>query len=86
MALCWIVVAMSAVPGSAWQRAVGRAGQRLFANAVLRDSGLRVTPAWLAAAGRFRLQDPHLYPGEADRIRRMLAKRGQPEDGLREGR
>jgi aminoglycoside phosphotransferase (APT) family kinase protein len=86
LALCWIIVALSEVPGSAWQQAVGRAGQRLFAGAVLRDSGLRVTPAWLAEAGRFRLQDPHLYPGGADRIRRVLAKHGQAEDGLREGR
>jgi aminoglycoside phosphotransferase (APT) family kinase protein len=86
LAVCWIIVAMSAVPGSAWQKAVGRAGQRLFANAVLRHSGLTVDAAWLADAGRFRLQDPHLYPSEADRIRRLLAKRGQPGDGLREAR
>jgi aminoglycoside phosphotransferase (APT) family kinase protein len=86
LALCWILVAMSAVPGSRWERAVGRAGQRLFANAVLRKAGLPVNTAWLTEAARFRLQDPHLYPGEADRIRRMLAKRGQPEDGLTEGR
>jgi aminoglycoside phosphotransferase (APT) family kinase protein len=86
LALCWIVVALSAVPGSAWQRAVGRAGQRLFANAVVRDSGLRVTPAWRAEAARFRLQDPHLYPGEADRIRRMLAKANGPAGNLRAGR
>jgi serine/threonine protein kinase len=86
LALCWVVVAMSTVPGSLWQRAVGRAGQRLFADAVLRDSGLAVNPAWLAEAGRFRLQDPHLFPSEADRIRRMLAKRGRPGEGLTEGR
>ena len=65
---------------------MGRAGQRLFADAVLRNSGLQVSAAWLAEAARFRLQDPHLYPGEADRIRRMLAKRGRPGESLREGR
>jgi aminoglycoside phosphotransferase (APT) family kinase protein len=73
LAVCWIVVAMSTVPGSPWQRAMGRAGQRLFADGVLRNAGLPVGPAWLAEAARFRLRDPHLYPGEADRIRRMLA-------------
>jgi hypothetical protein len=86
LALCWVVVAMSSVPGSLWQRAVGRAGQRLFADAVLRDSGLPVNAAWLAEAGRFRLQDPHLFPSEADRIRRMLAQRGRPGEGFRAGR
>jgi aminoglycoside phosphotransferase (APT) family kinase protein len=86
LAYCWVIVAMSTVPGSAWQQILGRSGQRLFASAVLRHSGLTVDAGWLARAGRFRLHDPNLQPEEADRIRRMLAKRGQPEDGLREDR
>jgi aminoglycoside phosphotransferase (APT) family kinase protein len=86
LAYCWVVVALSTVPGSAWQQIVGRSGQRLFASAVLRHSGLTVDAGWLAAAARYRLHDPNLQPEEADRIRRMLAKHGQPEDGLREGR
>jgi aminoglycoside phosphotransferase (APT) family kinase protein len=86
LALCWVVVAMSTVPGSPWQQIVGRAGQRLFANAVLRHSGLTVDAAWLATAARFRLHDPNLQPEEADRIRRLLAKRGRPGESLSEGR
>jgi aminoglycoside phosphotransferase (APT) family kinase protein len=73
LALCWVVVALSEVPGSAWQRAVGRAGQRLFADTVLRRSGLSVDAACLARAAGFRLRDPHLRSGEAARIRRVLA-------------
>jgi hypothetical protein len=69
-----VVVALSLVPGSAWQQAVGRAGQRLFADAVLRRSGLSVSAAWRAEASRFRLLDPNLRDAEAARIRRMLAK------------
>ena len=86
LAYCWVVVALSTVPGSAWQRLVGRSGQRLFADAVLRHSGLTVDAGWLARAGRYRLHDPNLQPEEADRIRRMLAKRDGPGDSLREGR
>jgi len=86
LALCWVVVALSSVPGSSWQQMVGRAGQRLFADAVLRRSGLTVDAAWLAAAARLRLQDPNVQPEEADRIRRMLAKRDQPGQSLKEGR
>jgi aminoglycoside phosphotransferase (APT) family kinase protein len=86
LALCWVVVAMSTVPGSRWQQLAGRAGQRLFADAVLRHSGLTVDAAWLAEAARFRLQDPHLLPSEADRIRRLLAKRDRPGESLREAR
>ena len=74
VALCWLVVATSEVPGSAWQRAVGRAGQRLFADIVVRRSGLRVDAGWRAEAARFRLLDPHLRPGEAARVRRFLAQ------------
>jgi aminoglycoside phosphotransferase (APT) family kinase protein len=74
VALCWLVVATSEVPGSAWQRAVGRAGQRLFADIVVRRAGLRVDAAWRAEAARFRLLDPHLRPGEAARVRRFLAQ------------
>jgi aminoglycoside phosphotransferase (APT) family kinase protein len=74
VALCWLVVATSEVPGSAWQQAVGRAGQRLFADIVVRRAGLRVDAAWRAEAARVRLLDPHLRPGEAARVRRVLAQ------------
>jgi thiamine kinase-like enzyme len=74
VALCWLVVATSEVPGSAWQRAVGRAGQRLFAGIVVRRSGLRVDAAWRAEAARLRLLDTHLRPSEAARARRVLAQ------------
>jgi aminoglycoside phosphotransferase (APT) family kinase protein len=74
LAICWVLVALSSVPGSAWQRAVGRAGQRLFAGAVLRHSGLPVDDSWLAKAARFRLEDPHTLEAEAIRIRRLLAR------------
>jgi tRNA A-37 threonylcarbamoyl transferase component Bud32 len=74
LAICWVVVAMSLVPGSLWQQAVGRAGQRLFADAVLRHSGLSVGTAWRAEAARFRLLDPNIRDAEAARIRRMLVR------------
>jgi len=80
LALCWVVVAMSSVPGSAWQQAVGRAGQRIFANAVLRHAGMRVDDAWLARAVRFRLEDAHTLEVEAIRMRRLLP-RGRADAG-----
>jgi aminoglycoside phosphotransferase (APT) family kinase protein len=74
LAVCWVIVALSAVPGSAWQRTAGRAAQRLFANAVLRHSGLRVDDQWLALAARFRLEDPNTREAEAVRMRRIAAR------------
>ena len=82
LALCWVLVALSSVPGSAWQRAVGRAGQRLFANAVLRHAGLRVDDAWLAKAARFRMQDPNTLEAEAVRMGR-IAGPGSTRPGCR---
>ncbi len=68
------------VPGSAWQQAVGRAGQRLFADIVLRRAGLSVDAACRAGAARFRLLDPHLRPSEAARVRRVLAQGDRAEE------
>jgi aminoglycoside phosphotransferase (APT) family kinase protein len=77
LALCWVVVATSEVPGSAWQRAVGRAGQRLFADTMLRRSGLSVDTACRARAAGVRLLDPHLRPAEHARVCRIIAQ-GDP--------
>jgi aminoglycoside phosphotransferase (APT) family kinase protein len=82
LALCWVVVTFSSVPGSAWQQGVGRMGQRQFARAVLRNAGLRVGEEWLARAARFRLDDPHLLEVEVARIRRMLARAGTGTDAV----
>jgi hypothetical protein len=81
LALCWVVVTTSEVPGSAWQRSVGRAAQRWFADAVLRHADLTVTAACRAEAARFRLRDPHLRPAEAARLRRILAQGHWPGTG-----
>jgi hypothetical protein len=80
LALCWVVVALSSIPGSAWERGVGRVGQRLFADAVLRHAGLRVDDEWLAKAARFKLQDPHTLDAEAARFRRLLARAAPAAD------
>jgi aminoglycoside phosphotransferase (APT) family kinase protein len=74
LAICWVLVALSSVPGPARQRAIGRAGQRLFADAVLRHAGLRVDDEWLAKAASFRLADPHTLEAEAARMRRIAAR------------
>jgi aminoglycoside phosphotransferase (APT) family kinase protein len=76
LAICWVLVALSSVPGSAWQRIVGRTGQRLFAGAVLRHGGLHVDDVWLAKAARFRMEDPNTLEVEAARMRRFAARGG----------
>lgn len=70
LALTWVLVATGQVPGPPAQRAVGRAGQALFARSYLAAAG--VAPAWLASAARHRLEDPSVHAAEAVRIRRLL--------------
>jgi aminoglycoside phosphotransferase (APT) family kinase protein len=71
LALTWVLVATGQVPGPPAQRAVGRAGQALFARSYLAAAGA-VSPAWLASAARHRLEDPSVHAAEAVRIRRLL--------------
>jgi aminoglycoside phosphotransferase (APT) family kinase protein len=71
LALTWVLVASGQIPGPLAQRAVGRAGQALFARSYLATAG-PVAPEWLASAARHRLKDPSLHAAEAVRIRRLL--------------
>lgn len=71
LALTWVLVATGQVPGPPAQRAVGRAGQALFARSYRAAAGA-VSPAWLASAARHRLEDPSVHAAEAVRIRRLL--------------
>jgi aminoglycoside phosphotransferase (APT) family kinase protein len=80
LAVCWVVLTTSQVPGSLWQRAVGGAAQRWFGDAVLRHAGVPVGAAWRAEAARFRLLDPNLRPAEAARVRRVMAAGDRPAE------
>jgi len=74
LALTWVIVATSEVPGPLMQRAVGVAGQKLFARRFL--AGLpRLAPGWLPAMARQRLSDHNLRESEAAALRRMLESR-----------
>jgi aminoglycoside phosphotransferase (APT) family kinase protein len=71
VALTWVLVATSQVPGPLAQRAVGWAGQALFARYYLAEVG-PVAPSWLRLAAEHRLRDPSLLDCEAATLRRLL--------------
>lgn len=77
LALTWVLIASSQVPGPVLQRAVGRAGQGLLAATYLRALG-HLDPEWLARAASYRLADPSLRAGEADGLRRVISERRLP--------
>ncbi len=72
VALTWVLVATSRIPGPTAQRAVGRAGQALFARRYLAEVG-PLAPSWLRLAAEHRLRDPSLLESEAATLRRLLS-------------
>jgi aminoglycoside phosphotransferase (APT) family kinase protein len=74
LALTWVIVTSSEVPGPVMQRAIGRAGQRWFARRFLAGAP-RLDPGWLPAIARYRLGDHNLRESEAATLRRLLGSR-----------
>jgi Ser/Thr protein kinase RdoA (MazF antagonist) len=72
VALTWLLIRTSVVPGPFVQRTVGSVGQRLFARTFL--GGVDATEArrHLPAVAGHRLRDRSLLPAEAARIRRIV--------------
>jgi aminoglycoside phosphotransferase (APT) family kinase protein len=71
MALTWVIIATSQVPGPLVQRTVAGTVQALFARRYL-AAVQPLAPSWLAAAARHRLDDPGLLGSEAAVLRRLL--------------
>jgi len=74
LALTWVLVATSQVPGPLMQRAAGKAGQALFARRYL-AAAQPLAPCWLAAAARHRISDTTVRESEAAVLRRLLGGR-----------
>jgi aminoglycoside phosphotransferase (APT) family kinase protein len=72
VALTWVLVATSQVPGPTVQRAVGRASQAVFARRYLAQVG-PLAPSWLRLAAEHRLRDPSLLDSEAATLRQLLS-------------
>jgi hypothetical protein len=71
VAMTWVIVAFSEVPGPRLQAAPGRAGQAAFGRAFLRAAGL-ADRSWLEIAVRQRLTDENLLASEKTRLERLL--------------
>ena len=74
LALTYLLLRTSTVPGRAGQRVIGRLGQFAFAALFRAAAGASSVDSQLRAVARRRLADPTLLPQEASRIRRMLPR------------
>lgn len=74
VAMTWVIVAFSSVPGSGLRAAMVRSLQALFTRSFLRAAG-PVGQDWLTVAVRHRLGDHNLLPEERARLERLSTSR-----------
>jgi aminoglycoside phosphotransferase (APT) family kinase protein len=75
VAMCWVLMRTSEIPGPPAQRWVGAAGQALFSRLFL-GACPRLEERWPAAAAEYRMADPTVTARERTRLLR-LARRHQ---------
>jgi aminoglycoside phosphotransferase (APT) family kinase protein len=72
VAMAWLIIAASDMPGGRMARALARIGRGLFLSRFLDGAGRDAAAARLATVAELRLRDPHVRPHEADAIRRTV--------------
>jgi streptomycin 6-kinase len=82
VAMAWLIVAASDMPGGFAARVLARAGRKLFLDAFLNAAGRAGAAGRLGALGELRLQDPHVRPNEAAAIRQVVAMNSAAPDRL----
>jgi aminoglycoside phosphotransferase (APT) family kinase protein len=70
VAMTWVVVGLSEVPGTGLKPAIVRSLQALFTRAFVRAAG-PLDQTWRATAVRHRLADPNILPAERARMERL---------------
>lgn len=72
VAMTWVIIGFSEVPGSPLAAAVTRQVQQAFTRTFVRAAG-PVDARWRLDAVRHRLADPNVLPSEAARLRKLAA-------------
>ncbi|MGD0698820.1 MAG: aminoglycoside phosphotransferase family protein [Trebonia sp.] len=70
VAMTWVIIGFSQVPGTGLEAAVTRAFQGLFTRSFVRAAG-PIDHNWRATAVRHRLADPNVLPEERARLERL---------------
>jgi aminoglycoside phosphotransferase (APT) family kinase protein len=73
VAMAWLIVAASDMPGGHAARLLARAGRSYFLGVFVDAAGRDAARERLSVLGQLRLADPHVRPHEADVIRKLMA-------------
>jgi aminoglycoside phosphotransferase (APT) family kinase protein len=73
VALAWLILAASDMPGGRAARLLARLGRDEFLNTFLQAAGREAATARLAELAEVRVQDPHVLPHEREAIKRVVA-------------
>jgi aminoglycoside phosphotransferase (APT) family kinase protein len=71
VAMTWVIVGFSGVPGQGLEAVLVRGVQGIFTRSFVRAAG-PIDDEWRLTAIRHRLADPHLLPSEAARLKRLV--------------
>jgi aminoglycoside phosphotransferase (APT) family kinase protein len=72
VAMAWLIIAASDMPGGTAARVLARLGRQLFLDTFLDAAGRDAAAQRIADIGALRLADPHVLPHEADAVRRVI--------------
>ena len=81
VAMAWLIIASSEMPGGTLARVVARLGRHYFLDTFLDAAGREAAAARLAIVGELRLADPHVLPHEAREVRRVVRETHQAASG-----
>lgn len=79
LAMTWVLMSTSEVPGSRLERVVGRTGQQLFTRMFLRRVDEQAARDELRTVGDHRVVDPTVTRGERANIEALVARQAPPE-------
>jgi aminoglycoside phosphotransferase (APT) family kinase protein len=71
VAMTWVIIRFSSIPGEGLEAAVVRGVQGIFTRSFVRAAG-PIDDEWRLTAIRHRLADPHLLPSEVARLNRLV--------------
>jgi aminoglycoside phosphotransferase (APT) family kinase protein len=75
VALTWVIIATSSVPGGAASRVTAAVGRRAFVDNFLRHAGRDAAASLVPVVAQARLKgDPHVLPEEAEKLRALAGE------------
>lgn len=77
IAMCWVLMRTSEIPGPVAQRLVGASGQALFSRLFLLSCP-RLDTSWRATAAEYRIADPTVTAREQARLARVARRSRHP--------